>query len=299
MKPGHYPELTNEAYHGGPGISKSHLDKIAASPAHYYAAYLDPNRAPREATPAMIQGTAIHTAVLEPHLFESEYIVVPAGMPTKPTDRQRNAKKPSSETVDAILAWDEFELFSATKTILTAEQWHVALEVQRSVRKHKAAADLLRKGHAEHSYFSLDPDTGALVKARPDWFTPAGVLVDLKSTKSAAPDAFYRSVMDFGYDLQPWWYRNAIGAAIDEDLDGAPWYFVAVEKEPPYAVAVYRLPPEVERAGAMRARQLLQKIVDAKLLDHWPAYSDDISILEFPGWALRKLGCNSAEADFA
>ncbi len=39
-------DLDIDAYHRGPGISKSGLDAIARSPATYFAKYLDPNRPP-------------------------------------------------------------------------------------------------------------------------------------------------------------------------------------------------------------------------------------------------------------
>lgn len=298
MKPGHYPLMTNSEYHSGPGISKSHLDKIAVSPAHYFAAYLDPARVRPEPTPAMVQGTAIHTAVLEPDEFERAYVVVPEYMPNRPTDRQRNAKKPSSETVEAIIAWNEFELSAAAKLILTGEQWGISLAVQHSVRKHPRAKQILKKGKSEQTYFAVDPDTGALVKARPDWTTDEMWIADLKSTKNASPDHFYRSVLDFSYHLQPWFYQNVLEAALDTTVP-KHWEFIAVEKEPPYAVACYVLPPEVYRAGARIAAQRLQAIVDCKMLDNWPAYSDTTTTLEFPSWAMRQLGCDSAESDFA
>lgn len=71
MQPGVYADLTNSAYHSGPGISKSGLDLIARSPLHYRAA-LD---AANDSGPTLAQliGSAFHSLVLEPHLFVREY----------------------------------------------------------------------------------------------------------------------------------------------------------------------------------------------------------------------------------
>ena len=290
--------MTNEAYHGEvEWYSKSHLDVVAQTDAHYYAAYLDPNRGPHVPTTAMIQGSAIHTATLEPEKFELEYVVVPDSLPNRPTSRQVNAKKPSAETTEAISAWSEFTAASTGKTILTRDQWDISLAAQASVRKHKRAREILRRGKAEEAYFGIDPDTGAQVKAKPDWRHDDGI-ADLKSTEDASQDGFYKSVVNFNYHLQPWWYQNAIEAALDTTLPKL-WEFIAVEKSPPYAVAVYTLPDVVLRAGAIRAQVLLRRILDAKMLDEWVAYSDDTQTLEFSTWALNKLGANSAEVDFA
>ena len=47
---------------------------------HYYAKYLAPDRIRNEPTPAMIMGSAVHSAVLEPDLFPTEYVMGPQGL---------------------------------------------------------------------------------------------------------------------------------------------------------------------------------------------------------------------------
>ena len=300
MKLGHIPDVTNEQYHASAGISKSHLDKIAVSPAHYFAAYLDPEREPRVATPAMVQGTAMHTAILEPHLFETDYIVAPSDLPKKPTAAQRNAKKPSEETIAANWAWAAFEESCVGKTVLTAEQWHVSMMAQRSVLKHPRAREILKGVKAEQTYYAIDPETGALGKCRPDGIHVDGWLIDVKSTKDASPEAFYRSILDYRYHVQAPFYHQVLEAALDAAVD-RHFEFIAVEKEPPYAVECYVLPAEVWRAGSRIAAANLQAIVDAKMIGDWHGYTEGLEATEpvFPFWALKKLGCNSAENAFA
>ena len=70
--------MNNEQYHADTSaISASGLKLFMRSPAHYYAAYLDPNRVERQPTPAMRLGTATHCAILEPTRFNAEYAVIP------------------------------------------------------------------------------------------------------------------------------------------------------------------------------------------------------------------------------
>ncbi|QKN87938.1 putative exonuclease [Acinetobacter phage vB_AbaP_Alexa] len=72
MEPGIYDNITNHDYHKGPGISKSGLDLIAQSPAHYYHAVNAAND--NEPTAAQAFGTAFHTLLLEPEVFAATYV---------------------------------------------------------------------------------------------------------------------------------------------------------------------------------------------------------------------------------
>jgi len=78
MKPGIYSnaELSNDEYHGGPGVSSTTLKElISRSPAHCLA-MMDGLR--RKFSDAMSLGTVIHAAVLEPETFDSLYFVEPS-----------------------------------------------------------------------------------------------------------------------------------------------------------------------------------------------------------------------------
>lgn len=78
MRPGIYRGLPNAAYHGGPGISKSGLDLIRKSPAHYRAVVTAANDNERRPTAAQALGTALHMLVLEPSEFAKEYTLAPS-----------------------------------------------------------------------------------------------------------------------------------------------------------------------------------------------------------------------------
>ena len=102
--------MSNEQYHAlDDYVSKSDLDTFDKSPRHYFLKRLSPDRLPQEQTKAMIIGSAFHSLLLEPNGFPSEFLTVEPFAPKKPTLSQRNAKKPSAATLEAIAYWDEFE----------------------------------------------------------------------------------------------------------------------------------------------------------------------------------------------
>ena len=66
-------DLDNELYHKAYGLSCSDLKVMLRSPAHYHASLLFPQKT----TPEMLLGSALHTAVLQPELFDEEYMELP------------------------------------------------------------------------------------------------------------------------------------------------------------------------------------------------------------------------------
>lgn len=265
-------EMTNEEYHSGDGISKSHLDVVAKSPLHYWSKYLDPNREPEAPTPAMILGSATHCAILEPDLFPAQYAAMPEGL-----DRRTKVGKEAYE-----------QLMESGKTILSTDDYAACLAMRDAVHTHPIARTLLQDGKAEQSFFCTEPETGELVKCRPDWITENGVVVDIKTTDDASPDGFAKSAANFRYYVQAPWYLDILERLYGE----APPYFlfVAVEKKRPHAVAVYFVENDQIAIGRERYLKDLNRIAECKTSGNWPGYSDQIEPLKLPRWLANTLG---------
>lgn len=262
-------EMTNDEYHAGPGISKSHLDVIAGkSPLHYWAKYIDPNRVREEPTAAMKLGTAIHAAVLEPDLLHKTCVADPG------IDKRSNAGKAE---------WAAFKAEHAGKLILPDDDFQACLQVRDAVLRHPVARGLLSGGKAEQSFFAIDSETGELVKCRTDYLQDSGALVvDVKSTDDASPTGFAKSVANFRYHIQPPWYFDVLKTAFGEAP--ANWVFLAVEKKPPYAIGAYFVhPTDVERAREV-ARRDLARIVECKRAGSFPDFAAEVLPLELPRW---------------
>jgi hypothetical protein len=257
-------ELSNADYHRHPAVSKSHLDRVAKSPAHYWARYRDPDREPEEPTAAMVLGSALHTAVLEPHLWKEQYAIPPHAF-----DRRTKAGK---ELATA------FEAEAQGKTVLHPDDAERIRKMAAAVHSHPASSFLLHlPGRREASYFWQDSATGLECKCRPDWHSEdRRLIVDVKTTEDASPRGFARSVANFRYHVQAAWYLDGLGAE--------QFLFVCVEKSPPYLVAVYAATPAMVAAGQRVAERDLQTLAECSATDTWPGYADTIQPIDLPAW---------------
>ncbi len=257
--------MPNADYHASPAISKSGLDKIAKSPAHYRAA----KEAPAETTDAMVIGSAFHDYILLPEIFQTAYTVLPEDFNGRTKDG-----KSYLETIKA-----------SGQTILKAEWLKDIQGMAAAVAAHPKAAALLTGGHPEVSIFWQDADTGIDCRCRPDYIHSSGIIADLKSTLDASPAAFSKSCANFRYHVQDAFYSEGYYQATGEWPRG--FVFIAVEKTAPYAVACYTLDDVAKEKGRELYQQDLQTLHAAQANNRWTAYSQKIETLTLPAWAFK------------
>ena len=271
MQPGVYAGIPNDVYHGGPGISNSGLSLIARSPAHYWAAYMDPSRQRRQATPAMEFGTAVHTAILEPDRFMRDYVVPPY------FNLRTNAGK------DSAAAWARD---NPGKVSISQQDFDACKRVRCAVENHAAADILLADGQPELSCYWQDFAGGGapvLCKCRPDFLTNDGWIVDVKTTEDARQEAFARSIYNYRYFVQAPWYFD--GVAMSTGVQPRGFIFLTIEKSPPYAIAVYVASPKMMQAGRVEYQRNLAAYRECLATDWWPAYPEEIVPIDLPAWA--------------
>ena len=258
--------LSNAEYHAHPAISKSGLDRIDQSPAHYRA-WL---QSPREATPALTFGSAAHAYLLEREVFERSYVVM-----SEKIDRRTKAGKE---------AWEAFQTKANGREVLTLDDMETLEAMAYSISQHPIAEELLDSGSGEAEVSFFTELWGVSVKCRPDWLRNDGIVVDLKTTDNAGPAAFAKSCAKWRYHVQASFYSDILC----KGRDVKAFVFIAVEKSAPYAVGVYELHAESLEAG----REAYQRNLDTykRCLDtgHWPAYSNSIETLNLPRWAFQQ-----------
>lgn len=278
-----------DAYHAGPGISKTGLDHIARSPAIFHALHLDPRRPPEKERSGQLEGQLAHCAILEPGKFDKRYAVLPADAPRRPTDAQWNAKKPSPESVAAMEWWTAWNEQAAGRVIITHEQRETALRQGESVRRLPDVAEALASGAPEQSAYWIDPDTGVLCRCRPDWVHPAGdagvILLDVKTCGDASPDEFARQIARKRYHVQDAFYSDGYARAAGVDV--LAFIFVAVESEYPFAASAVMLDEPSRDAGRFAYRRDLDVYARCVATGEWPGFSTAIERVSLPAWAFK------------
>lgn len=280
---GVYDNLQADDYHRVLGLTKTGLMMLRKSPAHFWH-WL--NSEPEESSASMDLGTATHTLVFEPHKWQDEITVIPEDAPKKPTSVQRNAKKPSDETVAAIKWWDDFYAKATGRAIITAEQDALSRAMASAVRNHADVIPYLThpSAKAEMSIVCNEKVNGLDIacKGRCDLITMDGTtIVDLKTTQDASSEGFSKSFMSYGY-----WMQAAHYIAICRKM-GLPierFVFIAVESSAPHSVALYELDAQsLDKAFAIRQR-LMELLSDCIARNEFPAYQRGVKPLTIPPW---------------
>lgn len=265
VRAGIVPNVPIEEYHRHSSTSKSQLDQFAKSPAHYLASLTTP----RKETPAMRIGSIFHGMVLEPDRVK--IAVAPQ------CDKRTNAGKAT---------WEAFCLENAGAEIVTAEEGEMLNGMVESVRKHPAASALLScDGIAEGSCFWYDAQSGELCRCRPDFYRSDGIIVDLKTTEDASLEGFTKSVAKYNYHIQAAMYADGVEWATGTTVKA--FAFIAVEKQPPYAVQCFLLDFQATEAGRVTYQNLLLDLADCKINGNFPAYSNKVETISLPNWALK------------
>jgi exodeoxyribonuclease VIII len=154
----------------------------------------------------------------------------------------------------------------------------------RAIYAHPAAAMLLGlPGKAEQTFMWTDAATGLECKCRPDWMTDDGsIVVDLKTTEDASPAGFKKSIANYRYHVQAAFYLHSLEQATG--VCPEQFIFIAVEKKPPHAVAVYAADPEMIKTGWHTAERDLDAIAQCRKLNRWPGYNEAIEPISLPPW---------------
>lgn len=290
MKPGIYRNLPAADYHAIDAASSHRLSLLARSPAHCREAVLNP----KPSTESMICGSVTHTVILEPHLLDERYVVAGQCCATKAKgDRCDNPGKYQVAGDDGWLCGVHAKgkpTSAPTREVVTQEAFDTCRHMTDAVRKHAAAGYLLSQAtDRELSVVWNCRETMELSKLRADSLSVLAdmrVLIDLKKTIDASRNKFERAIWNYGYHRQAAHYLaglNASGIQVESAV------LIAVEPEPPYAVAVYRLQDDVMACAHEEVIGLLRTYRKCRESGVWPAYPEQVQDISIPRWAMREL----------
>lgn len=263
--PGIFPDMPAHVYHRIEAMSASGAKKILQSPQHFRLM----RDTPSEPTAAMQFGTAVHDGVLEPDTFSHRVACAP--------DVDKRTKLGKAE-------WADFVFCNDGKLILAPDDFDNVRRCVDAIHAHPGAMQLLDGAQTEVSLFWNDARYDVPCKCRWDIANYGGI-ADVKTTTDASPGEFARSIAKFLYHAQASMYVSGGEHVLHE----SPRFFalIAVEKEPPHAVACYYLPGDAIIAGAYLISRALERYRDALTTGRWIGYPDTIEQIKLPRYALR------------
>lgn len=264
--------MTEQEYRQSPAISRSELFKISESPEKfkYYREH------PEEPTPALVFGQFFHAMALTPETVWEQFAVMPN------VDRRTKAGKDK---------FAEFETQSEGKTIVSVDMVEQATAMCDALNKNEFAKKLL-KGEKEKPFFWVDDMTNEQCKCRVDCLSEVGenlIIVDLKSTDNAETEAFMRSAIKYGYDLQSAMYSEGVKVNTGKE---PLFVFIVIEKKPPYAINILQSDKLFIKRGYDVFRELLGIYSECKKTGIWWGYLgryNQINNLALPSYLAKEI----------
>lgn len=250
--------MPNDAYHAFDGISKSGLDLVARSPAHYFY------RAQHEPSRAMVIGSATHAAIFEPDVFAKQYMLL-----KDVTDRRASAYK------EAVKVHGE-------DNVLTGKEADSVAGMQAALQLNPNAKALLdADGWPEVAAFATDPVTGVLVKCKFDKLLNTLHAIDLKTTQDLRE--FAKSVANYRYHVQQAFYSDVFEWATGLQLNA--FDFLAVEKDAPNASRIFVIDTPSVDYGRKLYREALNTYAECLSKNEWPMPDGGTEYITLPSWA--------------
>lgn len=246
-------QISNKEYRSREGVSRSELwTLLSKTPMHFLYEQMNP----KEDTPALAFGRAVHKAILEPETFYDEFV---------------EGIKVDRRTKEGRMAWEQFVESAGDREVVSHEDIEILKQMRTVIDKDPTASKFLTGLH-EQSFFWTDAATGEKCKVRPDCIAEIDgktYLVDYKTTDSCANGAFERSVKKYGYKFQSGMYREGY---FQNTFIEAGFVFVAQEKTAPYAVRVYVCSDDFIDEGYNLFREAIGTYHECKVKNHYWGY---------------------------
>lgn len=239
-------DVTDNFYHGSPGISASGLKTIDKTCPRVFR-YQKDN--PTDKTEALILGNAIHKYILENDDFDSEYLISPSD---KKTDREHkvfiNAHKEEIEQGIVVLRKKDGEMLKGILESLRDSSSKGGTNTYNGIIINPNT-------QREKALYTIDRERNIILKVKVD-VNMAGMFLDLKSTKSADPELFMKDAANMGYGIQAAYYLKVA------QLSNQPakmFGFIAIEKTAPYIHSVILLDEEDVQLELAKVDRLLDE----------------------------------------
>jgi hypothetical protein len=264
-----FVDESNEAYHSRKEMSASMLKKLDQSPRVFEAHYIT-GEAAKEPSAAMVFGTMVHAAILEPDEFASRYLVCP----DECSDRRTKAYKEWAATL-------------GDREPITATDANRIARCAAAVQCNTVASAILQAATIrEKSFAYKDFLTGVDCRVRFDALA-GDVVVDLKTVSDGSEEAFAKSIADFGYHLQAAHYLEGF-KTLDPSRDWQ-FVFITVETQAPFRSRVFKLDADALMIAETRRTELLESYKIRMETGDWSEPGEsEVTVLSLPKWYKTK-----------
>lgn len=226
-------------------ISASDIKNFMTSPKKYYYEKYQKKRSEDERHFPI--GSAIHEKILEPEMFDHNFIVFP---------------KIDKRTKDGKEQYKSFLEKAEGKTIIFQDEYDVVEKASESARKNHTFLEMIKDGYKEVSCYTVDEKTGLKIKVRPDILSKSkSNIIDVKSCLDSSPKKFKSDVYNYGYAISAAFYLNF--------LEREDYIFAAIEKNQPYHLSLFVLSDDFIDYGKTQFRTGLDLIKWSYENNYW------------------------------
>jgi hypothetical protein len=279
LKPGIYPDVSEETYFGDPCATPSLSSTTAKtlvlkSAAHAHLSHPRLGGAKFVPTVDMDRGTLIHALLLGVGLSRIE--VLECDDWTKKGDR---------EVRDAYR--------EAGKVVVTRRLYNDSMLAAGRLKEKLRARGYEFSGHSEVTLIWNETTAfGAEVpcRARLDHLLKNGRAWDLKITENASPKAIDRVIDSMGYDIQQVAYTRALEACMPHLVGRTGFEFLFCEPEPPYCITPTELRGSFRELGTRKWLDAVHTWERCLRQNRWPEYVEGKHFAEAKSWQLAAYG---------
>lgn len=313
-------KMSNEDYHAAEGISSTGVLVIAEECPKSF------RYGEHKETPALLFGTASHAALLEPELFHATYArgfdadayddLLTSDKAVQQFLSKNGVKGFSNKSGDVLYnaalefnpelkikkveeaAYNKNEV--GERTALKPADYDGMMAMRESILNdpdHAEYAAMLKGAKVETSIIcdiKIEGfDDWIRVKVRPDIITKCRTVPDFKTTESASPEKFSKSIFNRGYIVRQAFVIDVLSAFYSK-MSGEDVEFkaalLAQEKKAPYIAQMYDVTEAQQAAGRAVYHDALIVYGMCRRNDVWPPYARGRMPVQLPAWANRELG---------
>lgn len=277
-----------DQYHADPckepslSASIAHL-LVSKSPAHAWLVHPRLGGKRRKATREMSHGTLVHALLLDT-VEDSIAIIDADSYRSKAAQEERAAAEIDGKT--PVLAKD----FAAAKTTCVA------------VMEQLLDLGIRLTGVSEIAAFWQErADDGRMIQCRgmlDHLIMQDGIIYDLKTCRSAHPEAIRKHIEAYGYDIQATAYTRAIEQIHPELAGRVEYKWLFLESDEPHCITPAEPAGTMQQLGALRWARAVNTWAQCTASNEWPPYVRDTARIEASKWALEGVFADiEAEAE--